>query len=351
MEHLIPPDWFTGLPLLVLLLLVVASMAVLAQGADFMVEGAAGMAYRLGLPKVVIGATIVSLGTTSPEFAVSVMAAWRGEAGLALGNAVGSIIADTGLIFGLGCVMAVLPADRFVLSRQGWIQIGTAALLAAICYIDFAVRGPEAAIGGGVGVFFLVLLGAYLLMSVRWSRRHPGQASAPAPEGLEPAELEARSLRTLIALVASGLVMVILSSHVLINSVIELALRWGVPEVVVAGSIVALGTSLPELVIGITSVRKGHGELLVGNIIGADILNVLFVTGGAAVAADLPIVDPQASLPEIFLMLHIPVMLGILGLFRIFIWRSTRRGYFHRWYGVPLLLIYLGFVIAPFLMS
>jgi cation:H+ antiporter len=348
MEHLIPPDWFTGLPVLVLLLVVVATIAVLGKGADSMVDGAAGMASRLGLPKVVIGATIVSLGTTSPEFAVSVMAAWKGEAGLALGNAVGSIIVDTGLIFGLGCAMAVLPADRRILSRQGWLQFGSAVLLAGICYAEFARHGAEAAIGREVGILLVILLGVYLVVSVRWARRARFDTAADLA-GIHTDG--SKGLPTLVLLLASGLAMVIVASHVLILSVTELTVRWGVPEVVVAGSIVALGTSLPELVIGLTSVRKGHGELLVGNIIGADILNVLFVTGGAAIAADLPIIDPTAEIPEIFLLLHLPTMLIILALFRFFIWRSASRGVFRRWYAIPLLLIYIAFVIAPFAMS
>lgn len=346
MEQLIPPEWFTGLSTVVLLFCVAGSIAVLGKGADSMVDGAAGMASRLGLPKVIIGATIVSLGTTSPEFAVSVMAAWNGEPGLALGNAVGSIIADTGLIFGIGCAMAVLPADRSILSRQGWIQVGAATLLAGICYLEFARFGQDAAIGRVVGLLLVSLLVVYLVISVHWSRNSRSASELAAGSHLEGA----KRLPVSIGLLVVGLVLVIASSHVLIHSVTELAIRWGTPEVVVAGSIVALGTSLPELVIGLTSVRKGHGELLVGNIIGADILNVLFVAGGAAVAANLTIVDPQAQVPEIFLLLHLPVMLAILGLFRFFIWRSTRRGHFRRWYSIPLLLIYLGFVIAPFVM-
>lgn len=347
MEHLLPSHLFTGLPTLLLLLLVGASIAVLGKGADTMVDGAAGLAVRLGLPKVVIGATIVSLGTTSPEFAVSVMAAWNGEPGLALGNAVGSIIADTGLIFGIGCAMAVLPADRVILSRQGWVQVGAAGLLAAICYLEFALAGRDAAIGRAVGVLLMSLLVVYLVVSVRWSRR----SRSPTGDAVSVHLADGKTLPVLAAFLVAGLVLVIVASHVLVHTVTELALRWGMPEVVVAGSIVALGTSLPELVIGLTSVRKGHGELLVGNIVGADILNVLFVAGGAAVAADLAIVDAQASLPEIFLVLHLPVMLAILGLFRLFIWRSTRRGHFRRAYSIPLLLIYVAFVVAPFLLS
>jgi len=359
MEHLIPHAWFAAQSQLILLLLTLASLAVVAKGADILVEGAAGAAYRLGMPKVIVGATIVSLGTTSPEFAVSVMAAWNGNAGLALGNAVGSIIADTGLIFGLGCVLAVLPADRFVLSRQGWVQFGSAALLAAICYVAWITMGAGAYLGRPVGVVLLGLLAAYLWISVRWARQRTAservaRAAADAAVGGEEDAVEHaahRSLSVLFGMIGIGIVLVIVSSHALIGSVGELALRWGVPQVVIAASLVALGTSLPELVIGLTSLRRGHKEILVGNVIGADILNVLFVIGGAAVAAPLPIVEPGTSIPEIFLLLHLPTMLLILLLFRAFIHFAVRRGEFRRIYGVPLLLIYLIFVMIPFFLD
>ena len=120
MEHLSPAAWFVGEPQWMLLLLTAVAVAVLIRGADWLVEAAAGIAYRFGISKVIVGATIIALGTTSPECAVSVVAAWSGEPGIALGNAIGSIIANSGLIFGLGCLIAVLPADRFVLRRQGW---------------------------------------------------------------------------------------------------------------------------------------------------------------------------------------------------------------------------------------
>ena len=114
-----------------LLAIIAVCIALLSKGADWMIDGVVDLAERTGLPKIVIGATVVSLGTTLPEAFVSVMAAYMGNPGLALGNGVGSIIADTGLIFGLGCLLVVLPADRYVLSRQGWVQFGAAALLAA----------------------------------------------------------------------------------------------------------------------------------------------------------------------------------------------------------------------------
>ena len=343
-EHLIPSAWFLGLSTLVLLLVAAASMAALVKGADWLVDGAAGLAYRFGMPKVIVGATIVSLGTTSPEAAVSVMAAWGGEPGLALGNAVGSIVADTGLIFGIGCLLTVLPADRFVLSRQGWVQFGSAFLLAAVCYGAYAIQGESALLGRWVGLLFLGLLVAYLFISVRWAKQHPSAQDEHAAAAGHP-------LAMLLGMIVVGLAIVIVSSHVLIESVSEVARQLSIPDVVIAGTLVAFGTSLPELVVGITSIRKKHPELLVGNVIGADVLNALFVIGASAAAAPLQIFDMEASVPGIFLLVHLPAMLLILVLFRLFIFRAVRTGGFQRWMGWPLVLIYLAYVVLQFVIS
>jgi len=345
MEHLIPQHWFDPLSTVWLLLLTAGALAVLIRGADMLVDGAAGLAYRLGISKVIVGATVVSLGTTSPEAAVSVMAAFAGQSGLALGNAVGSIIADTGFIFGLGCLIATLPADRFILRRQGWVQVGSAALLALVCYIAFAVSGDRAVLGRPVGLLFLVLLAGYLAVSVHWSRQHATVSPVPIDQ-------EGRKHPALLAvLVVAGLLLVVLSSRVLICSVSVLAARWGVPQVVIAATLVAMGTSLPELVVGITSIYKGHKEILVGNVIGADALNVLFVIGASATAARLPIVEAGAQVPRIFLYLHLPTMLLILILFRLYIRHASRRGSFRRWYGLPLVAIYVAYLVLQFVLS
>lgn len=352
MEHLIPQEWFVGLPQWALLLLAAASMAALIRGADRLVDGASGIAYRLGIPTVIIGATIVSLGTTSPECAVSVLAAWSGEPGLALGNAVGSIIVDSGLIFGLGCLLTSLPADRFVLSRQGWVQFGAGVLLAVTCYVVWLRHGNAAILGRGFGLLLLILLAIYMAVSVRWSRRHPaGEPFQIADEG-DGARRTAKKPSWLVVAMIAGLVMILLASRVLICAVSEVAEHhWHVPKVVIAATLVALGTSLPELVIGMTSIRKGHRELLVGNVIGADILNVLFVVGASAAAAPLPVVEHGAELPEILLYVHLPTMLAILVLFRIYIVAAASRGRFRRWFGVPLIAIYVSYTILQFLVS
>ncbi len=360
MDHLIDPEWFLPLHQGWLVLITIVSIGALVKGADWLVEGASGLAYRLGLPKVIVGATIVSLGTTSPECAVSVMAAWSGNAGLALGNAVGSIIADTALIFGLGCAIARLPADRFVLNRQGWLQFGSASLLAAICFISWWFQGVEASVSRWAGMMLLGLLACYMLLSVRWARAHPRGEPFIVPREMEGAALvlphskEQTRHRTYGSLLASclcGLGLVVLSSHVLVCAVAALAVRWGVPQVVVAATLVAIGTSMPELVVGLTSVIKRSPELLVGNVIGADVLNVLFVVGASATARPLPIVERGSAVPEIFLWLHLPVMLVVLGIFRLYIFRAVREGHFRRWMGIPLLLLYGAYAIAQYALS
>ena len=352
MEYLIPQEWFVGLAQWMLLLITAVAAGVLIKGADWLVDGAAGLAYHLGIPKVIVGATVVSLGTTSPEAAVSVVAAWSGEPGLALGNAIGSVIADTGLIFGLGCLLVVLPADRFVLGRQGWVQFGSGALMAGLCYGSWWMLGDQAVLSRAVGVLLLGLLVAYLYYSVKWSREHPYGEPFQLHESEDVETGAKRSVPVLITFALLGLGVVILASRAMILSVTELAeVHWHVPKVVIAATLVALGTSLPELVIGITSIFKGHKELLVGNVIGADILNVLFVIGASASAAPLPLLEHGSRIPHLLFVLHLPTMLLILVLFRFFIHAACKTGSFKRWYGVPLIAIYLAYTVVQYVIS
>jgi len=352
-EELIPFAWFEPMQWWLLLGLAASAMFALMTGADWLVDGASGLAGRLGIPKIIIGATIVSLGTTAPECAVSVMAAWGGKPGLALGNAVGSIIADTGLIFGLGCLLVALPVNRFLLSRQGWVQFGSALLLAALCYGMWYTRGLQAELPQWVGALFLILLAVYMVVSVRWSKQVELLSASETVSQPTPDESQEQPKRVswLLGLVVVGVVVVVLGSHVLIQSVTVLAQRMSVPQVVIAATLVAFGTSLPELVVGMTAIRRGHAELLVGNVIGADVLNVLFVIGASAIAKPLPIIEPGTRFPEIFLYVHLPTMLIVLVLFRLFIFRAVRRNTFERWMGAPLVLLWLAYVVVQYLVG
>lgn len=336
--ELIPAAYFTSQTSLALWLLTAVGIAMLVFGADRVVGSAARLAATMGLSKVIIGATVVSLGTTMPEAVVSVKAAWQGDPGLALGNGVGSIICDTGLIFGLCCLLTRLPADRFILRRHGWLQLGAGTLLVGVCLVAWALAGnmADVYIPRSVGFVFIGLLAGYMYLSVRWSRQHPELIRQEAQTLPIRKHHRTAAVAGNLAVVAAGTALVVGGSEVLIGSVKEICLRLEVPSVVLAATLVAFGTSLPELATAVASIIKGHSELMVGNIIGADILNVLFVIGASAVAMPLK-VEP------IFFYLSFPAMMGVLLLLRVYIFTTGRQ--FRRWQGLPLLAVYVIFVV------
>jgi cation:H+ antiporter len=293
-----------------LALLIVVMLAILAKAADRMVDEAVILSERSGIPKVVIGATIVSLGTTSPEVAVSVAAALKGSPALALGNAVGSVICDTGLILGLACLIAPLQLDRRIVNRQGWIQIGAAIALILAC---FPWGAPAAAFESGgylprwMGFVFLAALVVYILQSIRWARAETHEFF------VEEHEKDLRASTPVIVLkMLAALALVVAAATVLIPAVEEAARRLQVPESIIAATMVAFGTSLPELVTALTAARRGHGELAVGNVVGADILNILFVSGAAAAVTP----GGLEAGPHFFAVLF-PIMIFVLLVFRI----------------------------------
>mgnify|MGYP001812919831 CR=1 FL=1 len=327
-----------GQTTIILLVIIVVCIAMLSLGADWMIDGVVDLAERTGLPKIVIGATVVSLGTTLPEAFVSVMAAYMGNPGLALGNGVGSIIADTGLIFGLTCILAAVPVNRFILNRTGWVQVGTATLLVLISVGILLTTEGEPQLERWVGYLFLSLLVLYMYITYTWAKQ--GTDVLPEDDALEH---ELMSISKSWILVVGGLLLVVIGARILVPSASEIALRFGVPEDVIAATMVAFGTSLPELMTAIAAIRKGHPEITVGNIVGADVLNVLFVIGAAAVASPLVI-------PMNFFYFHFPAMLIILYSFRVFI-SMNKDGVFHRWQGFWLLGVYLCYVILQYTLN
>ena len=322
-----------GFPNWGLLVLMALCIYVLSKGADTMIDGAASLALRTGMPRIVIGATIISLGTTMPEMFVSVLAAWTGNPGLALGNGVGSIICDTGLIFGLMCILSRIPVKRYILNRTGWVQVGAATLLVLVSVGAYVTSDGRPVLGRGVGMFFLVLLAVYLYMAYRWARKGGEE------EEEEEQEPDWGTLKSLFLTVA-GLLGVIVSSRLLVPAAAEGAGRLGVPQDIIAATLVAFGTSLPELMTAITSVRKGYPQIMVGNVVGADVLNCLFVIGAAATARPLEV-------PPNFFNFHFPAMLIILYSFRFFIFMN-KDGWFKRWQGVWILGVYLLYLILQY---
>jgi len=305
-----------SLPTLILALVIAVMLYILSKGADILVDNAVSLSIHWGVPKMIIGATIVSLGTTLPEATVSVLAALKGNPDLALGNAIGSIIADTGLIIGLAALLGNLPVDRIIVKRQGRIQLAAGFLLAIVCLPFLSANNGN--ISQLVGLLFIVLLIIYIYFSIRWTRNPLSISSSnpsPANNNTSSSVLveEQSPLIVQIVKLFGGILLVIVSSKILIPSVEITAVRIGIPQSIIAATLVALGTSLPELVTAITAVKKGHGELAVGNIVGADILNVLFVVGSAAA-----VTSGGLDVPVDFYKLQIPTMLIILFVFRVF---------------------------------
>ena len=328
-----------GLPTMALIGIVFACTLSITKGADWMIDGVVNLASRTRLPKIVIGATIVSLGTTMPEAFVSVMAAWMGNPGLALGNGVGSIIADTGLIFGLACLMTRIPMNRFILNRTGWVQVGAATLLVVISIVALIVMDGKPILGRGVGIVFLFLLGVYLYKTYTWAK----QGAEEAAENDNHDVTETMGLVRCWLMMIGGLLIVVVSARLLVPAASEIAHRIGVPDDVIAATMVAFGTSLPELMTAITAVRRGHPEIMVGNVVGADVLNCLFVIGAAAVVKPL-------SIPPNFFLFHFPAMILILYPFRFFIF-TNKDGYFKRWQGGWMLGVYTIYIVLQYMFN
>ena len=331
-------DFFQGLHSGLLGLVIALTLGVLGKAADWLVDEAVELSSRSGIPKVVIGATIVSLGTTAPEAAVSVFAAIQGQPDLALGNAVGSIICDTGLILGLASLIAPLKLDRKIVNRQGWIQLGAAVALVGFSF-PWSAPGRTFSVGGNlpqsIGFGFLICLAVYMWQSVRWARQDPSTQGGAN-------DVAYHRLLFGLGKLVGAIALVVISARVLIPAVVELAVRWDVPQSIIAATLVAFGTSLPELVTAVTAARRGHGELAVGNIVGADILNVLFVAGAAAA------VTPSGLMAggHFFLVLF-PIMLFILLVFRVGIIFSGSM--MKRPFGYVLLLAYGVYLVISYL--
>ncbi len=383
MEALIH-GYLVSFPTLILVIVIAAMLYTLSKGADILVDEAVSLSLHLGIPKMIIGATIVSLGTTLPEASVSVLAAINGNPDLALGNAIGSIIADTGLIIGIAAIIGSLPVDPIVVKRQGKIQLWSGVLLAVVS-LPFLSSG-SGNISQWMGWIFICFLIIYIYTSIKWTRdistdeiavssisdeintieeddlnedKFDEYKSSEINDSEKTVALKADKknvknttedtvlveeksplLIQILKLIA-GITLVIGSSKVLIPAVDITAVRIGIPQSIIAATLVAFGTSLPELITAVTAVRKGHGELAIGNIVGADILNVLFVIGAAA-----SVTAGGLKVPINFYKLQIPAMLVILITFRLFS-RGENEEITTR-EGLILLSIYLIYLVLNF---
>ena len=258
------------------IILFIVGLVLICAGGDRLVDAAVAIAKKLGIPQIVVGATIVSLGTTLPEILVSTTAAFDGSAAIAAGNAFGSIICSTALIAGLTQTIRPSKKVEFVsIAWRGGFFFGVLILMNVYGYISGAFQRPA-------GVMLLLLFAVYAYLNIKRSAKEGGD------EEEEEEDKEVSIPKQLIVLAVCA-ALLYLGANLLVDNGIFIAQTLGVPERVIAVTFIALGISLPELVTSVMSLVKGYGNVGLGNVIGANILNLLLVIGIPSAVAGIPL--------------------------------------------------------------
>lgn len=267
--------------ILIIIVALLLSLFVLSKAADFMVDNAVKLSKRLGVSDIIVGATLVSLGTTLPEFSSSVIATIQGAEGFAFGNAIGSCITNTSLIIGIGALFGKIPVDK-VSSKKVTIFIG-AALLLILPTIPYRISFGDGLIPQWMGLMLVLFIPVYIFILIRQekSAKKAKKLSAVTAPDLTLEKPEGNVI-VLVVKVLIGALFITASASVLVDSATILAVRMNIPEIVISSTLVAFGTSVPELSTVIAASRKGNGGLALGNVFGANTLNVLMVTGTSA---------------------------------------------------------------------
>lgn len=248
--------------------LLIVGFVMLMKGADWFVEGASKIADRFGIPQLVIGLTIVAMGTSLPEAAVSISAAVKGSAEITIGNVLGSNILNVLIILGLTAVIRAVSVQKSTVRYEIPFVIFITVLLAVLGIMDNQISRLE----GGVLWIFMILYLLYLL----WMAKHgSGTEEIPEADGKD-------SVLKMLLMVVTGVILIVWGSDVTVDAATALAGIFGMSERLIGLTIVALGTSLPELVTSVTAAIKGKADIAVGNIVGSNIFNILFVVGTTA---------------------------------------------------------------------
>ena len=302
------------------IILVAIGLGLVGKGGDLFVDAAVFIGHLFRVPRFIIGGTLVSLATTTPELVVSALASRAGDVGIALGNAVGSCICNIGLIVGMVALLTPVEVEpRDFARRSAWMV--SAAVLVVVFTWDRTLSRPLAGV-------LLALAFAYLAwdyFGIRARRREDTeQARAPDTTGLGRH----------VALFALGAGLIVIGSKLLVDSGSTLATALGVPSVIVGLSVVAVGTSLPELVTGLSAARKGVPDLSLGNIIGANVLNLYLIVGLSGTIRPLAL--------DLFTQVY--SFGGLALFFAVVITLSLRTGRFHRRGGALLLGLWLAYI-------
>jgi cation:H+ antiporter len=325
-------------------LLVAFGFLLLIKGGDWFVDAATSIAKRFKLPELLIGATVVSIGTTLPEVMTSVLGAVQGSGSAAFGNAIGSIICNTSLIAALTIAIKPAKANRKTLIFPVCFFFGAMAVYAlfAYCFGFF---------DSWMGIILLVGFVAYMVINVINMKNNPEESDDHENDDALECELPDNESKLAVlkdvAIIVGAALVIALGADVSVANIPAIAKDLGVPDDVVTTTLLALGTSLPELVTAITALMKGHGALSLGNIIGANIFNLVLVSGAAMAIS--PFALPETKLFDFNASLLVTVPLAAITM-AIMTIPTIITGKLRRWQGVTLLCIYGSYCILQFIL-
>ena len=304
-------------------LLLILGFALLIKGADYLVDGAAGLAARLGIPDLIIGLTIVAMGTSAPEAAVSMTASYSGNPDVAVGNIVGSNILNTFIILGVAAVMTSMVVQKSTIRYEIPYMF-----LCSVVLLLLGLDGKISLLDGVLLWLLFIVYLVYLFFCAKRGKEEPGKDETAQDSGKK------RKIVLELLMIAGGLVILIAGSKLAVSAASSLARYIGISERVIGLTIVALGTSLPELFTSVIAARKGNADIAVGNIVGSNIFNVLFVIGTTSLFSVVPF-------QEKFVMDNIVMVFSCIVLF-LFVWRKQK---LDRVTGVFFLICYAGYLL------
>lgn len=313
------------------LLAVIGGLIVLTWSADRFVFGASAFARGVGVSPLVVGLTIVAFGTSAPEIVVSMLASVQGNPGLAVGNAIGSNIANIALVLGAAAVITPLTIGRGLVRREFPVL-----LLVSFGVLLLLGNGHLGRLEGIVLVFGLLMFTVWMALSARRGQQTPGENAPEVVRGMIETIPESDRPGPAIAWLVVGLVFLLASSQVLVWGAVEMAEQLGVSDLVIGLTIVAVGTSLPELATSVAAAFRGEAGLAIGNVLGSNLFNLLAVLAVPALIAPLA-VDANVLGRDYPVMLALTVVLFLIAL--------SRRGQILRWQGAVFLAAFAGYLV------
>lgn len=281
--------------ILIQVALLLVGFVFLIKGSDFFVDGASSIASLLKIPTIIVGLTIVALGTSAPEAAVSITSSLTGSNALAVSNVIGSNLFNMLMVIGISALLSNLVMEKSVLEKDLPFLVGITLLWAIFIIIGWDITNIE-------GIILLIILVAYISLLVYNTRK-----SGEATEVEEPKFTLPKS----IIFILVGLAGIVLGGDLVVDSASAIAIALGMSETLVGLTIVAIGTSLPELVTSITALKKGENQLVIGNVIGSNIFNILFVLGASSAISAIPL--DSSMLIDVVFMLAVTVLCFIFG--------------------------------------